>query len=79
ILTYALSCFQLRDGLYKEFTSLFSNYWWGEIKEKRKMHFENLDGYRCTKIQPLVTRKNRRRVTRLPGKNSSLQIHDEIE
>ncbi|OIT02059.1 putative mitochondrial protein, partial [Nicotiana attenuata] len=37
--TYALSCFQLLDGLCKEITSLSSNFWWGQTEDKRKMHF----------------------------------------
>lgn len=40
--TYALSCFKLRDSQYRDFTSLFLNYQWGQIKEKRKMHFEDI-------------------------------------
>ncbi|XP_070017859.1 uncharacterized mitochondrial protein AtMg00310-like [Nicotiana sylvestris] len=38
--TFALSCFQLHDGLCKEIASLFSNFWWGQTEDKRKMYFE---------------------------------------
>ncbi|OIT20168.1 putative mitochondrial protein [Nicotiana attenuata] len=41
--SYALSCFQLPDGLCKEITSLFVKFWWGHIEEKQKLHIERWD------------------------------------
>lgn len=38
--SYAMSCFQIPDGLCKEITNLFSNFWWGTNDDKRKIHFE---------------------------------------
>ncbi|KAK6787221.1 hypothetical protein RDI58_015746 [Solanum bulbocastanum] len=40
ISTYALSCFQLSEGLCKKITSILSNFWRSQRDGKRKIYFE---------------------------------------
>jgi hypothetical protein len=37
--TYAMGCFQLTKGQCDELTAISSRFWWGDGKDKRKVHW----------------------------------------
>uniref|UniRef100_A0A3Q7G5S6 RNase H type-1 domain-containing protein n=1 Tax=Solanum lycopersicum TaxID=4081 RepID=A0A3Q7G5S6_SOLLC len=47
--SYALSCFQFPDSLCKEITTIFSIFWLGNDKDKRKIQFEKWENLRLAK------------------------------
>lgn len=39
--SYIMSVFKLPKRLYEEITRFFSQFWWGSLEEKRKLHWCN--------------------------------------
>ena len=37
ILTYTMSCFKISDFLCEELTSMIRNFWWGQMKDEKKI------------------------------------------
>ena len=41
---YAMSCFQIPDGICSAINSMNSNFWWGQRNNERKMHWKKWGG-----------------------------------
>lgn len=39
--TYAMSCFKLPKGFYKDVESFLSRFWWGTTENKRRLHWKS--------------------------------------
>ena len=37
ILTYTMSCFKIPNSLCEELTSMIRNFWWGQMKDEKKI------------------------------------------
>lgn len=43
ISTFAMSCFKLLVGLCKDIEVMIQKFWWGQHRDRRKVHWKNWD------------------------------------
>ena len=49
--TYTMSVFQLPMKLYNELDNLCAKFWWGQVGNKRKIHWKNWDKLSTSKME----------------------------